>query len=671
MAAGLIGAGLYCASSSSAFAQVPSLDSLAGKWLSGPEIVNPPSVTGTMGALGCSKNLTGFRYCAFPPIAQGGEAADLLVDGSPVAAHSFRWFPYQAEREAIAPNGLKIQATTRLAAASPAVLIRLRVTNSTRHAVTSRFELRNDCGFRLCPGVWDWSNRGVNPADGFRHTLQAGFERIDDSKSATHAWITRLPPTPVNLKRGETKVYDIACTFAKPEAGAFDSDFAAAKARWQERWRDAFTPGNPTYPGNFPTLTTSNRKLKRVYYLALATMLAMERTCFPHSRRCFVTAGPEYGTTLEYFWDTALFANVYALLDPVALKENLSSWLTVDIHHHYAIDYLTGEGVGPWYSPNDYSLFTAFWKYCVTTGDTEFLARDRANFVTWANAWKGLVRPGEVLADFGENGNLLECSPAYVNMVPSLNAAHVGLMRKAALLVAGTQATQLRADAGRLAAAVLGQYVPGDGVWKTKHRDGTEVPNRHVYDYLTIGLSMTSDLSPRKRKEMTGFVNRELLADGWIRAMSLSDPNAAVSDRPDHGPKGSYAAWPAMAALTMAKFGQFRDMESLIERCEGATWQGPFPQGFELLQVPGTNRWIPRIARRGCDYNETSGAAFAETVINGLFGIDFDIRGNVVLADATVPRPVEAVLTNVRTKAGLRAFRCGKRGVAAVTVGRR
>ena len=116
----------------------------------------------------------------------------------------------------------------------------------------------------------------------------------------------------------------------------------------------------------------------------------------------------------------------------------------------------------------------------------------------------------------------------------------------------------------------------------------------------------------------------------------------------------------------MAKFGQYSDMESLIERCEGATWQGPFPQAFELLQVPGTDRWIPRISLRGADYNETSGAAFGETVIHGLFGIEFDTNGEVELTRPTTARPIAARLLNVRTKKGLRDFTCDRTGVSEV-----
>lgn len=647
-----------------ALAQVPSLDSLAGKWLSGPEIVFPPSVTNTTGALDCTENITGFRYTAFPPIAQGGDAAVLSVDGKPLDAKRFRWFPYQALRQATAPDGLEIESVTRLGADAPEVDIEVTIHNPTTHAIRAELALHSPTGFRSVPGVWDWSNRGIDPNDGFRHTVFAASETIADSKSDVvfTVW-SKLTHATLILAPGASRRFGIACGFAGAGRLAQMRGFTSAKRAWEARWRAAFQPGNHTYSGNLPVLTTHDGRLSRMYYMAVVTLLAMERIGFPHARRCFVTVGPEYGTTLEYFWDTALFANLYALLDPVDCRANLASWLAIDIHRHYAIDYLSGQGVGPWYAPNDFSVFTAFWKYGTVAGGPAFMRTNAARFAGWAEAWKPLVRPGETLPDWGDNGNLLECSPAYVNMVPSLSGAHVGLMRRAALVAAPPEAHELRAEANRLAAAVLRQYVPGDGVWRTKHRDGTEVANRHVYDYLTIGLEMTPDLTPRMRREMTGFVNRELLADGWIRAMSLSDPHAAESDRPDHGPKGAYPGWPALAALTMAKFGQFDSAVSLLRRCAAATWQGPFPQGFELLQVPGTNRWIPRIARRGCDYNESCGAAFAETIIDGLFGIEWNVDGKPTLASPKVPRPVVARLDYLRTRSGLRSAECGAFGV--------
>lgn len=647
----------------SVMAQVPTLDSLAGHWMSGDEVVNPPSVTNTTGAIGCSENLTGFRYGNFPPIAMGGEAAELLVNGKPLPATRFRWYPYQAKRATKTEDGLEWLCTTRLGDNAPIVLTRLEIRNGGPTPVTVDLALRNHAGWRLYPGVWDWSNRGVNPDEGFSHSASGDTEEIADLKTGIKGYISGFTAAAVTLAPGQVKRVDVLFSFEKPADKPFSKLFEAAKEGWNRRWRDAFTPGNRRYSGNFPTLVSSNAKLKRIYYMALMTMLQMERTSFPRAKRCFVTVGPIWGTTLEYFWDVGLFPTVYSLLDPEVFRQNIESWLKIDIHAHYAEDYLTGQGVGPWYAPNDLSLFAAFWAYGTTLGDTAFLRAHRDSFVKWADFWKTRVHPGETLADFGENDNLLECGPKYVNMIPSLNGAHVGLMRAAAQLCSGDEAASLNADADRLANAVLAQYVPGDGVWRTKHNDGSTVVSRHVYDYVTIGLWMTSDLTPTMRREMTAFVNRELLADGWIRAMSLSDEAAPISDRPDHGPKGSYCAWPAMAAETMAKFGQYDDMQNLIERCEGATWQGPFPQAFELLQVPGTNRWIPRISLRGADYNESSGTAFAETVIHGLFGIEFDIHGEITLTRPTAGRPVSAKLLNVRTKAGLKNYACDAAGV--------
>ncbi len=649
--------------SSKSWSQVPSLDSLAGHWLTGPEIVNPPSVTNTTGAIGCTENLSGFRYGMFPPLAMGGEAMQLWVDGKPLAATSFRWFPYQAQRLARLPNGFEFTSTVRLAADAAMVLNRLVVKNAGKMSATARLELKNPCGFRRVSGVWDWNNRWVPPEDGFSHELRQGAELIRDSKSDVVATVDQLPYGTIALKPGETKTFELKCSFNEMPIASFQSMFDGAKRAWEQRWSDAFVPGNGRYSGNLPTLISSDAKLKRIYYMAIATLLVMERTSFPRSKRCFVTVGPEHGTTLEYFWDTALFSTTYSLLDPVVFRENILSWLKIDIHSHYAEDYLTGEGVGPWYSPNDLSLFTSFWNYGTTTGDSEFLAQNRSHFNDWATAWKPRVRQGETLADFGDNDNILECGPKYVHMIPSLNGAHVGLMRLAAQLEPPDQAKSLRSDADRLAKAVLAQYVAGEGVWRTKHRDGSTSVSRHVYDYVNMGLYMTDDLSDSTKREMTGFVNRELLADGWIRAMSLSDEAAPISDRPDHGPKGSYCAWPAMAAQTMAKFGQYDDMLSLIHRCEGATWQGPFPQAFELLQGPGTDHWIPRISLRGADYNETSGAAFVETVLHGLFGIEFGLHGELHLTRPHVARPVSAHLLNLRTRFGQQDVFCGPKGV--------
>ena len=88
-----------------------------------------------------------------------------------------------------------------------------------------------------------------------------------------------------------------------------------------------------------------------------------------------------------------------------------------------------------------------------------------------------------------------------------------------------------------------------------------------------------------------------LLTDHWMRAQSLSDPAAAKSDRPDHGPMGAFCAWPAETMATMCEFGEYDKALDFLHRCAAVTKEGPFSQSRELL---GTTHDAPvRIASRG------------------------------------------------------------------------
>ena len=58
---------------------------------------------------------------------------------------------------------------------------------------------------------------------------------------------------------------------------------------------------------------------------------------------------PRFRPTLSYIWDAMLTSLSLSLLDPQALRRLIENWLIQDMHAHRATDYLTGQGVGPWY----------------------------------------------------------------------------------------------------------------------------------------------------------------------------------------------------------------------------------------------------------------------------------------------------------------------------------
>ena len=63
----------------------------------------------------------------------------------------------------------------------------------------------------------------------------------------------------------------------------------------------------------------------------------------------------------------------FAMLDPVVLKRMMETWMTVDVHQHFGTEFLTGVGIGPWYSVNDYAMSRMAKEYLRWTGDKAWL----------------------------------------------------------------------------------------------------------------------------------------------------------------------------------------------------------------------------------------------------------------------------------------------------------
>ena len=58
--------------------------------------------------------------------------------------------------------------------------------------------------------------------------------------------------------------------------------------------------------------------------------------------------------------------------------------------------------------------------------------------------------------------------------------------------------------------------------------------------HIECFAQLAEDLSATQKREMVGFVQRELLTPNWMRALSVQDAAAPASDRKDHGPFGAY-----------------------------------------------------------------------------------------------------------------------------------
>lgn len=657
---------------------VPSLDEMAGDWLPMQTVANPPDVNNFHDMLLVNRDLTSF-FCypedwlwsgkprlGYPPVK-------LTVAGGEYPAADCRWYPYRALRRNTNCAGFTVETDTRMINERRAVLVRVQVTNPL--ATATNVELELSVSGLLQPDGISVLNTRQRP--GFATVICPATKPgsvTNDHGVVRWRWKVAIP------KRGrqviefvagdghEANAREVEAKVAKWSAD-FSKEFDGFRQCWEQRWADAFTPGNHHFSGSLPALVTDNAALKRNYYMGVLTMLELERTQFPVCPRSFITSG-ERAPGTQFYWDASMESTVWALLEPAGLKATLRRWLVQNPRSGQVIfltetngydaktyDRITG------YAFNACNIFKTAWDYLRVTGDLAFLnekLEDGKSVLQrmdeMATDWKTLVHPDSPLADYGENRNLLECAPAYVGRVASCNAQDVWMMRQDAALQDlkgnAARARELRGDAEKLLPAVLSLYKPGDGVWYGLHDDGKRVELRHCVDYIYVGNALANDLTPDMRRGMTDFVKRELLTRDWMRAMSLKDTAAAISDRPDHGPMGAYDGWPALTVGAMWRLGFPNDAFDFYCRTAEVTREGPFAQAREFYGPHRDQYDAPvRIAERdGCMKECISGGAFADVVVTTFFGFAPSLDGKDLLTDPQTPRPFTGQLLNLSAR---------------------
>ncbi|HTI98635.1 MAG TPA: hypothetical protein VL527_06995 [Dongiaceae bacterium] len=675
-------------------AGVPPLDELAGDWLPMPDVANPPDVNNFHDMLIINRDLTSF-FCnpddwlwgwGDGKWRAGYPLVTLTIAGKEYPATECRWYPYRALRRNSNCGGLAVETDTRMINEQRAGLVRVQITNPA--TTKTNVELALSVSGALQPDGISVLNTNQRP--GFATVICPTMK--PDSLTNDNGivrWQWKIPlsaggKTEIGFVAGDGREADAPQVQADVTQWRkhFSAEFDGFKHCWQQRWADAFTPGNSHFSGSLPVLVTDNAALKRNYYMGIVTLLELERTQFPVHPRSFITSG-ERAPGTQFYWDASMQGTVWALLEPAGMKAALRRWLAQNVRSGQVIyltetngfdakahDRITG------YAFNACTIFKTALDYLRVTGDRAFLDEKLEDGKTvlqrmddMATDWKTLVRPDSPLADYGENGNLLECAPAYIHRVASCNAQDVWMMRQDADLQElkghAARARELRAAAEKLLPAVLALYQPGAGVWSGLHLDGRRVELRHCVDYIYVGNALAPDLTPDMRREMTDFVKRELLTRDWMRAMSLKDAAAAVSDRPDHGPMGAYDGWPALAVGTMWRLGFPDEAFDLYCRTAEVTQEGPFAQAREFYGPHREQYDAPvRIAEReGCMKECISGAAFADVVVNTFFGFAPSLDGKILLADPKTPRPFTGKLLKVCARGKRFTISAGTSGV--------
>ncbi|MFE4175555.1 hypothetical protein ACFRR7_26540 [Streptomyces sp. NPDC056909] len=513
-------------------------------------------------------------------------------------------------------------------------------------------ELLLDDAPLLTTAAWWEGQRWTATADG-------GTVSIADSRSpARSAYAFSVPPGSIGtagargtarwditLQPGEETVLGVVLEIgdsagavardATRAAASFTAEFDAVAERWRRTWDSAFEPGNTEFSGHLPTLRTEDADLARTYYLGALLAVYLRNTKVSPVGPVFLTGGPRLGATTTFFWDISEWARTAALLEPDGLRRWILAALAQPYERCHSFDTRNLLPVGNHYSANDHSLFRTVRAYVGVTGDLGLLDESAGGRRVLQHLREMAFRPntlratfgGGVLADFGRDAwELLECVPNYRDAVVSLNAGYVGMLRSLAALLRALgdgheeEAGVAEAEAAELSAAVLGQYA-GDGRWMISHPEGDEVIG-HCLDFELVAADMGEDLSADQRAEMVRFVTEHLLDGDWMRALDPGDPVAPLSDRPDHGAAGAFAAWPGATSFGLCRLGRPDIAAGVLRRAHRATSGGLWGQAMEVAADGGY-----RVAGRGVANRDSNAAvAVTEAVLAGLFGIEAGIE---------------------------------------------
>jgi hypothetical protein len=464
-----------------------------------------------------------------------------------------------------------------------------------------------------------------------------------------------------DLKPGSTKTIRFFMTWGDNNgdiqanlnkwANNFNQTYAGVEKTWKDRWQEMFKPHNKLFSGTFPVLASNDKTVNKIYYEGPLTVLYLLNTNLPLQKRVVLTGGPRWGASIDFFWDEAEWSQIYAMVDPEVMRSQLKLFIErVNPDKYFGLDFYSGKGQGNGYVSNYWAIFQLIRSYITMTKDYAFLNEvvgDKKvidHLYDYAYNWKKLSiygQPGATddtykLADFGSDPwNLLECVPTYIHIVPSFNAQYVWMMRETAKFyeMGGEhdKAAKIKTDADEMMQRVLKLYA-GDGVWNALYPDGKKVQLRHVLDFMYVSKYVAPDLSPKMRKEMVDFAERELITDKWMRAQSIKDPAANASDRPDHGPLGAYDGWPPGTMDALVQLGYSQKALNFYRSVLPVTVEGNWSQSHELW---GDNKFNKkgrvRIDERGWNCRDAAaGIDFSQVILKCFMGFDPAINGSIL-----------------------------------------
>jgi hypothetical protein len=610
-----------------------------------------PGLNNDLGSIQVEADPVAIKHPIFPPYSGGNEISGVtLINGKNIATITdgteIKWTAYQIERRAKA-DGWDLNSRTSLLPNEAGVVISLTVqnTNASTRNLTLEFLLSGRAmntggeGYAWAvPSIptdvgsfikTEGLGQGVLVSENSNNcTIQneAGnaYTSISYDKFPTRWVNSRRPMWIENVGGLKSFTLHILITYSTNRSTIENMDSkwrtkmqqvaGLTKTRWEKLWQSAFTPGNNCFSGSLPVVNTGNKKLDRLYYNGVLTMLTCRRLYSTSKiKTSYITLWPRRGEGSAYLaWDLPYTSGLLSKLDPKALVDMLLVAMSAPELDYQVTNFFTLEHGGWACSAHPMAIYTSAFNLLrnykdrswldsviirkprssrgfegASQGQIKEMKQEKTYEITAREAIKEAVfvhrrkhLAGLSLIDYGNRSAYLECITTYAHGTAGHTAQQVWAMKQYDELFGGdTSNEQLK-----LIDAINTLYRNGDGYFNCQYPDGKKIPAANLYD---LGLVLTGAgdlLSPDQIKEIVSFVRNELITPTWARCLSASDLDALSGIRCDHQWAGCFPSWISQFVIGIQKSGHLEENRPwIVKWLEGVsqtTFQGPFAQAY-------------------------------------------------------------------------------------------
>ena len=582
------------------------------------------------------KGIGGITKIYSPPLNLSPLQMDVKFFERKIKTKQYNWKPGEIIQQAEI-NGTEIKCVIIPLSSSTKVIQVYELSNQNKESIAIPIQISVAPYLSNYDSLWIWSPRDAKNKATLEYTpkisellfkSEDGIIKISTDNNNFEKKENYLSGS-IDIEAGEKKQFTTIISYSeKNQKDEITSKgtmqlIQEARERWNERLTYAYN--------HLGRIKSSNADLDLFYKRGILSLL----TCEWNKKELllqpyFSESGIDGGAVCSYLWGYAYVSKIMPIYNSQAWKNQIIQGIKTDAKNHYAFTPIIGEGIGPWYSYNQYSAIRAIYDYVLISGDRAFLSEKINNktvidYCIDQALFKDDIEKNVALIDYGSNHNLLELKKTdrYQFFVPSPNAERCWSYRAVDELCKWAKVTSqnLSLHADSLAKLITNKLWSEEEQWfltldTLGHRHF--LPSIQIFDMLRCNVLYKD----QEQKILNHLNEKEFLSEYGVHSLSKLDWAYDLNDA-DWGGPGIYAGDAPELIEDLYLSGYPEKAEDILNRI---LWWGKYLPYYPQAIIADKIDY-----RRNGRANIIAGITSTQSILFGLLGLQFLPDGDVYI----------------------------------------